>query len=112
MASILTRYDSKCAQTLTKVKDKALNQAQTRGVKNTFAVITEPCIGVKDGACVEVCPMDCIYEGDDQFYIHPDECIICGMCISTCPNGAIFASDDVPDKYQHFIQKAQTHFGV
>ena len=43
-------------------------------------VITEACIGVKDRACVEVCPVDCIYEGEDQLYIHPDECIECGAC--------------------------------
>lgn len=38
-------------------------------------IITEPCIGTKDASCVEVCPVDCIYEGEDQYYIHPDECI-------------------------------------
>ena len=36
-------------------------------------IITEPCIGTKDAACVAVCPVDCIYEGDDQYYIKPDE---------------------------------------
>ncbi|HYR74133.1 MAG TPA: ferredoxin, partial [Candidatus Acidoferrum sp.] len=41
-------------------------------------VITEPCIDVKDKACVEVCPVDCIYEGPNQLFIHPDECIDCG----------------------------------
>ena len=41
-------------------------------------VIAEPCINVKDKACVEVCPVDCIYEGKDMLYIHPDECIDCG----------------------------------
>src|SRR6266542_2786135 len=35
--------------------------------------IAEPCIGVKDASCVAVCPVDCIYEGDDQYYINPDE---------------------------------------
>ncbi len=43
-------------------------------------IITEPCIGTKDASCVEVCPVDCIYEGEDQYYIHPDECIDCGAC--------------------------------
>ena len=41
-------------------------------------VIAEPCIGVKDASCVAVCPVECIYEGDDQYYINPDECIDCG----------------------------------
>ena len=43
-------------------------------------VIAEPCIGVKDKACVEVCPVDCIYEGPNQLFLHPDECIDCGAC--------------------------------
>jgi NAD-dependent dihydropyrimidine dehydrogenase PreA subunit len=41
-------------------------------------VITEPCIGTKDQSCVEVCPVDCIYDGGDQFLINPEECIDCG----------------------------------
>jgi ferredoxin len=97
---------------LTKVKDKPANKAQTRDVKNIFSVITEPCIGNKEGACVEVCPIECIYEGSDQFYIHPDECIDCGACHNVCPTEAIFSSDDVPEKWQTFIQKAQSHFGM
>ncbi|HEU4558886.1 MAG TPA: ferredoxin, partial [Longimicrobium sp.] len=47
-------------------------------------VITEPCIGTKDGSCVEVCPVDCIYESEDQYYINPDECIDCGACEPEC----------------------------
>jgi len=38
-------------------------------------IIAEPCINLKDRSCVDVCPVDCIYEGEDQLYIHPDECI-------------------------------------
>jgi ferredoxin len=97
---------------LTFVKDKAAQQAQTRGVKNTVAVITQPCIETKDGACVEVCPVECIYEGDDQFFVHPAECIDCGVCYNVCPTEAIFPSDGVPQEWQHFIEKAQIHFGV
>ena len=52
-------------------------------------VIVEACIGVKDRACVDVCPVDCIYEGEDQLYIHPDECIDCGVCEPECPAEAI-----------------------
>ena len=62
-------------------------------------IITEACIGVKDRACVDVCPVDCIYEGDDQLFIHPDECIDCGACIPECPFEAIFPEDDVPAEY-------------
>ena len=41
-------------------------------------VIAEPCIGTKDASCVDVCPVDCIYEGETMYFIHPDECIDCG----------------------------------
>ncbi|HTO72730.1 MAG TPA: ferredoxin family protein [Gemmatimonadales bacterium] len=59
-------------------------------------VITEACVSVKDKACVDVCPVDCIYEGADQLYIHPDECIDCGACEPECPVTAIFPEEDVP----------------
>src|SRR2546425_5381834 len=49
-------------------------------------IIAEPCINVKDRSCVDVCPVDCIYEGEDQLYIHPDECIDCGACEPECPS--------------------------
>ena len=67
-------------------------------------VITEPCIGTKDRACVDVCPVDCIYEGEDQLYIHPDECIDCGACIPVCPVHAIVEEFDLPDDQQHWIE--------
>src|SRR5262249_40934430 len=51
-------------------------RSDTHGARMTY-VIVEACIGVKDRACVDVCPVDCIYEGDDMLYIHPDECIDC-----------------------------------
>jgi NAD-dependent dihydropyrimidine dehydrogenase PreA subunit len=70
-------------------------------------VITEPCIGVKDKACVAVCPVDCIHEGSepyDMLYINPDECIDCGLCEPECPVTAIFADTDVPKDQEKFIQ--------
>jgi len=70
-------------------------------------VITEPCIGVKDKACVAVCPVDCIHEGSqpyDMLYINPDECIDCGLCEPECPVTAIFADSDVPKEQERFIQ--------
>ena len=54
-------------------------------------VVAEPCIGTKDKSCVAVCPVECFYEGEDQLYIHPDECIDCGLCVPECPVDAIFA---------------------
>lgn len=73
-------------------------------------VITEPCIGVKDRACVDVCPVDCIYEGADMLYIHPDECIDCGACEPECPVNAIFPEEDVPANQKDFIGKNKDIF--
>ncbi len=75
-------------------------------------IIAEPCIGTKDASCVDVCPVDCIYEGEDQYYIHPDECIDCGACERECPVQAIFADTDVPAEWTSFIEKNYKHFGV
>ena len=52
-------------------------------------VIAEPCVDVKDKACIEECPVDCIYEGDRMLYIQPDECIDCGACEPVCPDAEI-----------------------
>jgi len=65
-------------------------------------VIAEPCIDVLDRACVDECPVDCIYEGDRALYIHPDECVDCGACEPVCPVEAIYYEDDVPDKWSAF----------
>lgn len=68
-------------------------------------VITEACIGVKDKSCMNVCPVDCIYEGEDMVYIHPDECIDCGLCEPECPVTAIFVDTDVPPNLTSYIEK-------
>ncbi len=76
-------------------------------------VIAEPCIGTKDTACVNVCPVDCIHpkkdEGDfaavQQLYIDPDTCIDCGACVPECPVSAIFPEPDMKDEWKSFIQK-------
>lgn len=91
-------------------------------------IITEPCEGVCNTACVEVCPVDCIYtpegyglsEADkqkmidegEQLYIHPEECIDCGACQPECPVDAIYPDDEVPDKWKHFINKNYERFGL
>jgi NAD-dependent dihydropyrimidine dehydrogenase PreA subunit len=74
-------------------------------------IICEPCVGVKDTACVDVCPVDCIhptkkepgFEGAVQLYIDPDECIDCGACVPACPVEAIFPEAEVPEKWKSFI---------
>jgi NAD-dependent dihydropyrimidine dehydrogenase PreA subunit len=58
-------------------------------------VITEPCIGTKDQPCVEVCPVDCIYDGGDQLLINPEECRDCGACEPECPVEVIYPEDEV-----------------
>ena len=73
-------------------------------------IIAEPCIGVLDRGCVDVCPVDCIYEGPDQLYIHPDECIDCGACEPECPVTAIFAEEDVPEKWASYTRKNYAYF--
>jgi NAD-dependent dihydropyrimidine dehydrogenase PreA subunit len=82
-------------------------------------VIAEPCIGTKDTACVDACPVDCIhpskreseYETAQQLYIDPQECIDCGACVPVCPVSAIFAADDLPDKWKHYAQINAEHYG-
>lgn len=75
-------------------------------------VIAEPCIGVKDKSCVNVCPVDCIHgtDEDDMLYIDPDECIDCGACTPECPVAAIFPLAEVPDQWRSFIQKNADYF--
>ena len=67
-------------------------------------LIVETCVDVKDGSCVDVCPVDCIYEGERMFYIHPDECIDCAACEPVCPVTAIFAEDAVAEDQKHFFE--------
>ena len=73
-------------------------------------VIGEPCIDIVDRACVDECPVDCIYEGDRALYIHPDECVDCGACEPVCPVEAIFYEDDLPDVLQPFLTDNETFF--
>jgi ferredoxin len=91
-------------------------------------IIAEPCVGVCDTACVDVCPVDCIHGpvpleeiravreeggeealkakfGDDiQLWIDPEECISCGACEPECPVEAIFEDEEVPEKWHHYIE--------
>lgn len=62
----------------------------------TFFIGPE-CIDKNDRDCVDVCPVDCIYEGERKLYIHPEECIDCGACETACPQLAIRRREDVDD---------------
>ena len=88
----------------------AKSQANSVEERCMTYVIVEACIGVKDRACVDVCPVDCIYEGEDQLYIHPDECIDCGACEPECPVTAIFPEEDVPADMVAFVEKNKEVF--
>tara|TARA_B000000609_G_scaffold58388_1_gene43256 strand:+ start:54 stop:659 length:606 start_codon:yes stop_codon:yes gene_type:complete len=67
-------------------------------------VVTESCIKCKYTDCVEVCPVDCFYEGPDFLVIHPEECIDCGLCEPECPIEAIKADDELPSDQIEFIE--------
>ncbi|MGE5333776.1 MAG: ferredoxin family protein [Nitrososphaerota archaeon] len=81
-------------------------------------VIAQPCVGVKDGSCVDVCPVDCIhpaegesdYDQHDQLYINPDECIDCGACEPACPVTAIFEESALPAQWQEYIKINADYF--
>ena len=80
-------------------------------------VIAEPCIGTKDKACVEVCPVDCIHPIPDapdfakveMLYIDPEECIDCGACVE-CPVDASFDEAQLPEKWASFSQRNADYY--
>ncbi|MGO1562491.1 MAG: ferredoxin [Actinomycetaceae bacterium] len=67
-------------------------------------VIGQPCIDVLDRACVDECPVDCIYEGSRMLYIQPDECIDCAACEPVCPVVAIYYEDDLPPSLRPYAE--------
>lgn len=67
-------------------------------------VVTESCIKCKYTDCVEVCPVDCFYEGPNFLVIHPDECIDCALCEPECPVDAIMSEDDLPESQKEFLE--------
>jgi ferredoxin len=71
-------------------------------------VVTENCIKCKYTSCVEVCPVDCFYEGANMLVIHPDECIDCGVCVPECPAEAIF-SDAEPAATEQWLELNRTY---
>ncbi|MCA1009146.1 indolepyruvate ferredoxin oxidoreductase subunit alpha [Halobacillus halophilus] len=74
-------------------------------------VITSPCESEKAGECVTVCPVDCIAEGPDQFYINPDICIDCGACVAACPVDAIVEEYEMTPDEEPYLDKAEKFFG-
>ena len=82
-------------------------------------IIGSPCIGTKDTACVDACPVDCIhpkrdedgFEETEMLFINPEECIDCGACEPACPVTAIWPEDNVPDEEQKYIAMNYEYFG-
>lgn len=81
-------------------------------------VIAEPCIGVKDTACVDACPVDVIHPRQDeagfaaanQLYIFGQDCICCGACVPVCPVSAIYLAEDLPEKWADFVQINEDYY--
>jgi len=66
-------------------------------------VVSDACIKCKHTDCVEVCPVDCFYEGPNFLVINPDECIDCALCEPECPVDAIFSEDELPEAENEFL---------
>jgi ferredoxin len=82
-------------------------------------VIAQPCVGVKDTACVTVCPVDCIhptaaeasaFEAADMLYIDPGTCIDCNLCVDECPVKAIFPQEDLPAEWTEFVERNAAYY--
>lgn len=67
-------------------------------------IVAEPCIKCKFTDCVAVCPVDCFHEGVNMLTIDPEECIDCGACVDECPVTAIFPEEDLPEKWNEWIE--------
>jgi ferredoxin len=65
-------------------------------------VVAEPCVKCKFTDCVDVCPVDCFYEGENMLVINPDECIDCGACVPECPVEAIYDEDELPSQWAQY----------
>jgi uncharacterized protein GlcG (DUF336 family)/NAD-dependent dihydropyrimidine dehydrogenase PreA subunit len=75
-------------------------------------VIADPCIGLKDATCIEVCPVDCIETTPEspQYYISPDLCIVCEQCVLVCPVDAIYLEHELPEEWKPAIERNAAFF--
>ena len=67
-------------------------------------IVNDKCVNCRFTDCVEVCPVDCFYIGENTIVIHPDECIDCGVCEPECPAGAIVPDTDMPPELEKWLQ--------
>jgi NAD-dependent dihydropyrimidine dehydrogenase PreA subunit len=83
-------------------------------------VIAEPCTGVKDTACVDVCPVNCIHPRKDEpefagathLHIDGENCICCGACVPVCPVSAIYLAEELPEKWKQYGQINAEYFAA
>ena len=74
-------------------------------------VVQEACVKCKYGDCVEVCPVDCFFEAEDQLFINPDECIDCSACVPACPVEAIVSEDEASEDKES-LDELEPMFGA
>jgi ferredoxin len=67
-------------------------------------VVTQHCVDCKYTDCVAVCPVDAFHESNRMVYINPDTCVNCDACVPACPVEAIFPEENLPAKFQHYLQ--------
>lgn len=67
-------------------------------------VVTQHCVDCKYTDCVAVCPVDAFHEGARILYINPDTCVNCDACVPACPVEAIFSEENLPAKFQNYLQ--------
>jgi NAD-dependent dihydropyrimidine dehydrogenase PreA subunit len=77
-------------------------------------IIGSKCVGVKDGACIDACPVDCISIGEEQMYINPDSCIDCGACQPACPVDAVFEDEleAIKQGEEEYVHKNYEYFNM
>ena len=73
-------------------------------------VVTQACVDIKDKSCIQVCPADCLFEGERMMYINPDLCINCGACEPVCPTQAIRFDEELEDDEQVFAEANEQFF--
>jgi ferredoxin len=75
-------------------------------------IVGDPCVKCKYTDCVEVCPVDCFYEGVNTLVIEPEECIDCGACEPVCPTTAIYEQEELPEKWKPYIEINAVYSGA
>lgn len=73
-------------------------------------LVTDNCVKCKYMDCVEVCPVDCFYEGENMLVIDPEECIDCTLCEPECPANAIISEDDLKENVLNFWKEINTEY--